>query len=152
MIQVRKLQPKDLQELDINAQALGFQQDVMHNKLDEMLVAINNSKICGIGVGTLVDNQCLLNWIHIMEQYRRDRLGTLLIKSILNIYEQKGALRAYAFTECKEFAESLGFMEVKDQDEIQRIHALYSNSFASTQSGKLFQVSLIDYFKPCCSK
>lgn len=152
MIQVRRVQPQDLEYIFSNAESLGYKQDFMYDFLENMMVVIDNSKITGIGFYINKENKCILNWIYIMKDYRRDRLGTMLVKTMLNIAEQQGALQAYISGEYEDFAEFLGFEKIQDAGEIDAINQLYKDFYKANRYETIYKVSLIDYFKPCCAK
>lgn len=149
MIQVRKVKPEDLQYLFEKLSKLSFDKASILERLDETMIVINSNQLCGVGAGLNVENKCLLNWIYIEESFRRDRMGTALVKTILSNGEQKGALQAYIIGECGDFAEFLGFQKVEDAEEQSQITSLYKQAYGSIGNGDLYKVSLIDYFKPC---
>lgn len=149
MIQARKLQPKDLNYIFQNSNSLDFDREAMINKLENMMVILENNEISGIGCFVNHESKCLLNWISIKEGHRRNRLGTMLVKTMLNIAEQQGAVQAYMYGPCQEFAEFLDFQCMKDHEERVVINSLYQEIYKENASKELFKVSLVDYFKPC---
>lgn len=150
MIQVRKVQPSDVELLLQNLEKLSLDKAVMLEKLDNMMIVINGSEICGIGCGIVVEDICLLNWIFILEEHRRDRLGTALVKTILNNAELNGAKTAYLSGECDNFASFLKFDKVEDAAGIKRLNELYESIYCDNYEHNFYKVSLINYFKPCC--
>jgi N-acetylglutamate synthase-like GNAT family acetyltransferase len=150
VIQVRKVQPNDLEYLARNAKDLGYQQSLMVDHLENMMVILDQNEICGIGFYTNYQNRCLLNWIHIKGSHRRNGFGTMLVKTMLNIAEQQGALQAYMEGSCSEFANFLGFRSIIEEIEIEATKLLFKDIYRNSSAGELFKVSLIDYFKPCC--
>lgn len=151
MIQVRRVQPKDLEYILKNVEALNFEQVLMVNKLENMMVIVDNNEICGIGFYINLENKCILNWIHIKKEHRRKQLGTMLVKTMLNSAEHQGALLAYLHGECDDFAEFLGFQRMIEADEINDINNIYNELYQTETLNKLYKVGLIDYFKPCNS-
>ncbi|OGO78061.1 MAG: hypothetical protein A2Y23_13150 [Clostridiales bacterium GWB2_37_7] len=149
MIQVRRLQPVDLDYIFQNAESLGFHQNTMINKLENIMLVIEDNNICGIGLYINYEDKCILNRIYIKEDQRRKRLGTILVKTILNTVEHQGALQAYMHGSCDEFAEYLGFQKLSDSNQIIDTKMLYQEIFNDNISDNIFKVSLIDYFKPC---
>lgn len=152
MIQTRRVQPQDLDYIFNHAASLGFRQDKMISMLDNMMLVLERGKICGIGFFVVKDNKCLINWVHIQEDYRRDKLGTMLVKTMLSTAEQHGALQAYIYGDCPDFADFLGFAPVLDKAQLKEIHNFYEECFKEKVQEPLFKVSLIDYFKSCCHK
>lgn len=150
MIQVRKVQPSDIELLLKNSEKLSFNKAVMLEKLDNMMIVINGSEICGIGCGIAVEDACLLNWIFIVKEHRRDRLGTALVKTILNNAELNGAKTAYISGRCDGFASFLKFDKIEDMAEIKRLDEIYESVYRECYEHNFYKVSLIDYFKPCC--
>jgi N-acetylglutamate synthase-like GNAT family acetyltransferase len=151
MIQVRKVQPKDLDYILTNVEALNFDKVLMLKNLENMMIIVDNNEICGLGFYINIENQCILNWIHIKQEHRRKQLGTMLVKTMLNSAEHQGALQAFLQGECEDFAEFLGFQNIIEDEEIKDITKLYDQLYQSRILHKLYKVSLIDYFKPCNS-
>ena len=150
MIQVRRVQPKDLAYIFENSEALGYKQAMMSNSLENMMIIVDNHEICGIGFYINIDHKCILDWIHIKKEHRRKQLGTMLVKTMLNSAELQGALQAYLPGECEDFAEFLGFQRMMEA-EINDIDKLYNELYHSKHLNNLYKVSLVDYFKPCNS-
>ena len=149
MIQVRRVQPKDLKYIFNNAEDLAFEQELMSNKLENMFLVIDNNEICGIGFYFNIENKCILNWINIKENYRRNGLGSMLVKTMLNIAEQQGALQAYLQGKCEDFAEFLGFQKIIGAKEIDEINNTYNDLFQTHTFNNIYKVNLFGYFKPC---
>jgi N-acetylglutamate synthase-like GNAT family acetyltransferase len=152
VIQARKLQPNDLDYIFLHANSLGFDQKLMTSKLENMMVIVDNNEISGIGFYINYESKCILNWVFIKDGHRRNRLGTMLVKTMLNIAEQQGAVQAYMTGSCIEFAEYLGFQKVIDGEQISEAVALYHELYKINHSDNIFKVSLVDYFKPCSHK
>lgn len=150
MIQVRAVKPEDLDYIFNNVEALAYEQLFMSDKLDNMMIIIDNKEICGIGFFINVESKCILNWIHIKKEHRRKQLGTMLVKTMLNSAEHQGAIQAYLHGECEEFAEFLGFQSIKE-DEVKDMSSIYSELYQTKTYNNIYKVSLIDYFKPCSS-
>ncbi|MDF2592325.1 MAG: hypothetical protein K0S75_1791 [Clostridia bacterium] len=151
MIQVRKVQPKDLEYIYQNKEALAYNQKSMNDMLENMMIIIDNNEICGSGFYMVIDNKCILNWIHIKKDHRRNQLGTMLVKTILNSAELQGAIQAYLPGECEDFAEFLGFQRIIESDEIDDINRIYSELYEADNFNNIYKVSLVGYFKPCNS-
>jgi len=152
MIQARRIQPQDLDYILKHSDHFGIRQDMMIDKLDHMMLVIENAKICGVGFFILHENKCLVNWVYIIEDYRRGKLGTMLVKTMLSTAEQQGALQAYMHGNCDEFAEFLGFEKLQDNEQTSEVRALYQSVYKDSKLEQLYKVSLIDYFKSCCHK
>lgn len=152
MIQVRKLQPQDLQYIFENAAALGFAKEDMVEKLEHMMVVLEGQEICGMGFFRREEDLCLLNWVCIKEAHRRGSMGTMLVKTMLSNAEQQGAVLAYLPSDTADFAEFLGFQKITDPKEVTSIEALYLKGFGKEASEPLYKVSLVGYFKPCGRK
>lgn len=152
MIEIRRVLPKDLEYLYNNAEALCFDKAYMLDKLEHMMLILVGNVICGIGCGVIFENKCLLNWVYIANDYRRDCMGTALVKAILNNAELNGAKTAYLSGSCEQFASNLKFSRVEENDELQEIERLYNNFFGESFEHSFYKVSLIDYFKPCSCK
>lgn len=152
MIQVRKIKPGDIELLYQNSEELCFDTNTMLSKLDSMMLVINGNKVCGIGCGILAEDKCLLNWINIAKDNRRDRLGTALVKTILNNAELSGSKIAYLSGTCDQFAASLNFSKVETIEEQEEIEGFYRDNYADSYMPAFYKASLEDYFKPCCSK
>ena len=152
MIQVRKLQPQDLQYIYENADALSFVKEDMLEKLEHMMVVLEGNEICGIGFCRMIEDLCLLNWVYIKEAHRRGSLGTMLVKTMLSNAEQQGAVLAYMQSCAEDFAEFLGFQKITDARELTNAGELFIKGFGKEASEPLYKVSLIGYFKPCGRK
>lgn len=152
MIQVRKVQPKDIELLYQHAAELCFDKDIMMDKLESIMLIISSGRICGFACGMVYEDVCLLNRVNIIKEYRRDHLGTALVKTILNNAELNGAKTAYLAGICDEFASSLRFEKVVEGDKAEQIDKLFQDNFGDNYQHNFYEASLIDYFKPCCSK
>ncbi|MGB7604390.1 MAG: hypothetical protein WBL93_02825 [Lutisporaceae bacterium] len=152
MIEIRRLQPKDLEYLYNNAETLSFDKTCMLDKLEHMMLISIGNIICGIGCSMLFENKCLINWVYIANDYRRDCMGTALVKAILNSAELNGAKTAYMSGSCEQFASNLKFNRVEENDEFQKIEKLYNNFFGERFEHNFYKVGLVDYFKPCSCK
>ncbi len=152
MIEIRKVQPKDLEYLYNNAETLFFDKTYMIDKLENMMLISIGNIICGIGCSILFEDICLINWVYISNNYRRDSMGSALVKAILNTAELSGAKTAYLSGSCDQFADNLKFDKMNEKDELQEIERLYSNYFGESFEHSFYKVSLVDYFKPCSCK
>ena len=152
MIQTRRVQPKDLDYIFSHGADLGYKGDKMISKLENMMLVIENNTICGIGFFVVHENKCLINWVHIQEDYRRDKLGTMLVKTMLSTAEQQGALQAFMYGDCPDFAEFLGFAPILDEAQLKDAQNLYQLQFDENVFEPIFKVSLVNYFKSCCNK
>lgn len=151
MIQVRRVKPEDLDYIFKNGESLDYKQVFMSNKLENMMIIIDNNEIIGIGFYINLENKCILNWIHIKKEHRRKQLGTMLVKTMLNSAEHEGALQAYLQGECDDFAEFLGFQRIIEACEINDINNIYNELYQAKTMNNIYKVSLIDYFIPCSS-
>jgi N-acetylglutamate synthase-like GNAT family acetyltransferase len=152
MIQTRRFQPQDIDCIISSSEKLSFDNSVMADKLEHMMLVSENAEICGIGFYMNYEDCCLLNWVFIKEEKRRGRLGTMLVKTMLNTAEKQGAKKAYMVCESQGFAEFLGFNRA-DAEKLDEICRLYQEVYGCEASAdKLYVVSLLDYFKPCCHK
>lgn len=152
MIEIRKVKPKDLEYLYNNSEALHFDKAYMPDKLEQIMLITNADKICGIGCSILFENISLVNWVYIAEDYRRDSLGTALVKAILNTDELNGAKTAYMSGSCDQFALKLEFSKVEENNELLDIEKLYNNFYGENYEHNFYKVSLVNYFKPCSCK
>lgn len=78
-------------------------------KAHHMAVCIINGEIVGCGCSVLDEDDCLLNWIYVTEDYRSDGIGTGILKYLLNQADILGVQNAFLLTECIQFAEKNGF-------------------------------------------
>jgi N-acetylglutamate synthase-like GNAT family acetyltransferase len=152
MIEVRKIQPKDLETLYEKLELLRLDESAVSDKIEDMMLVLDRREICGAGCGVTIEDKCLLNWIYIARDYRLGRLGTALVKTILNNSELSGAKEAYICGNCDRFAASLKFNKVEQAEEIQELERLYRNEFGDSFISNFYKADLTDYFKPCCNK
>jgi N-acetylglutamate synthase-like GNAT family acetyltransferase len=152
MIEFRRVRPDDIDLLLQSAKELNFDKTIMLEKLDSMMVVMNGDRLCGIGCGINIEDKCLLNWIYISKENRREQLGTALVKTLLNNAELSGATFAYLSGSCKEFADFLKFEEVQAINEKKDLKELYRNIYGISFEENFYKAELAGYFKPCCSK
>lgn len=149
MIFVRKAQLKDVEGLVKLNLDYGFTKEEIFNNNGDYYVSINNDILCGSGSLVINDDFCIVKNIIVMEEYRREKIGTMLVKTMLNAAEIKGATIAICIGKCKGFSEYLGFKpNIIDNLPIHVKNYLVSKDILED----IYFVSLIDYFKCSCKK
>lgn len=90
MVFVRKAQLKDVEELIKFNLNYGFTKKDIFNSDGDYYVCINNDIICGCGTLVINEDFCIIKNIIVMEEYKRKKIGTMIVKTMLNAAEIKG--------------------------------------------------------------
>lgn len=147
MIFVRKAQLKDVEglvKLNLNN---GFTKEDIYNNDGDYYVSINNDIICGSGSIFINDDFCVVKNVIVMKEYRREKIGTMIVKTMLNSAEIKGSAIAICIGKCKGFSEYLGFKPIMvDNLPVHVINYMMNKNIKED----IYYVSLVDYFKCSC--
>lgn len=149
MVFVRKAQLKDVEELIKFNLNYGFTKKDIFNSDGDYYVCINNDIICGCGTLVINEDFCIIKNIIVMEEYKRKKIGTMIVKTMLNAAEIKGSTIAICVGKCKGFSEYLGFKPVT----VDNLPNNVKNYLASKNfKENVYCVSLVNYFKCNCKK
>lgn len=147
MIFVRKAKLEDIEALIKLNLDHGFTKEDIFNSDGDYYVSINNDIICGSGSLFINDDFCIVKNVIVMEEYRREKIGTMLVKTMLNSAEIKGSIIAICTGKCKGFSKYLGFKPITiDNLPVHVINYLMSKNIKED----INYVSLVDYFKCSC--
>ncbi|MBK5652828.1 MAG: GNAT family N-acetyltransferase [Rhizobium sp.] len=116
--------------------------------IQNFCVCIIDEKPIGFGCAVLEEKECFINWLYIKEDYRRDGMGTAVVKFLLNRAEISGAQNAFLITDCMQFAVKNGFTKL---DNTSMAENKYIQNYGYPISGCIYHVFLHNYFKTCCS-
>lgn len=148
MFQVRKMKPEDLGFVMNLVEEAGLERGKLLSNLEGFLVCEDNHEKCGCGC--LADDGSIgcLYWLAVNESHRRKSLGSAIVKSLINIAENKGIKEIYAPVVCEEFLKASGFGETSLDAFCESTRAV----LGLTQNYNMYKVSVEGYFKPCSSK
>jgi len=147
MLQIRKIKPEDLSfVLELNGRENRPWGKMLSN-IENFLICEDDNVKCGCGCLVLFGDRGIICWVAVIEDYRRKKLGSAIVKALLNIADLRGAEEVYSAGICGAFLEALGFKETEDTEMGERIKELIGDTGIS----KLYKVSLKGYFK-CCSQ
>lgn len=146
MITVRKAIIDDIDNIINFLSSLGFSdKDIYKDK--DFFVYYENNLLLGCGTAYSKKEYCIIDNIIVDVNYRRNKIGTALVKTILNYYEIKGAKIAFALNGCYEFWKSLGFENLK-RDKLPEL--IKDEKYFNESNNVLYYVNLEGYFKYCC--
>lgn len=145
MIIVRKIRLNDVQELvkflirnDL-ADDIKKDTDYYICKLDDLL--------CGCGMMIKRDDYCVIKNVIVDKESRKQKLGSAIVKTMLNSAELGGAKTALCLGDVAGFSEYLNFKMVKVEELPDNIKSSV-NSIHNNEH--IYAVSLIDYFESAC--
>lgn len=148
MFQIRKVKPEDIGFIMELTSKNGIYEGKLLENIEDFLVCENDNSLRGCGCLITRGRKGYMNWIAISREARREKLGSAVVKALLNIAEHKGIEKVYAPGICPGFLAALGFEETSDIQEVEMVQEVLGSSGA----GKAYEVSLEGYFKPCTQK
>ena len=146
MFFIRRPRIEDIQKLTKMLLANGVTPDGSDERQD-YYVCINNDSICGYGVLINHEDNCLIKDVYVIEDYRRNKFGSSMVKAMLNSAEIHGVKTAFCFTSSKEFVEHLGFKPA-NVNEIPNSFKAFMNT--KDTANDIYSVSLSEYFNCSC--
>lgn len=153
MIYVRKMREEDLdglRELLLDNGELTDKEHISIEKLEheDKYVCISNDKVCGYGKLIRNEAHCLVRDIYVSKESRREKIGSTVVKAMLNSAEIHGADIAILISNCEEFARYLRFEEAS----LSELPYFFKPYLNIDSKEKIYIVSLKDYFScSCCS-
>ncbi len=152
MINIRKLTPEDVERvLGLFEASAANTKGVLANLKDFMLCE-SGSEILGCGCGIVKDNEVFVNCVLVKEASRRDKIGSAIVKAILNQAELNGAKKAYMLTSVPQLAEYLKFDRMSEGTVYKEKQQFFIEAYNGNLSGAIYFANLEGYFKPCCCK
>lgn len=149
MIFVRKARLKDIENIiKLNIYCDVTDKNVFNNK-EDYYVCINNDTICGYGTLAIIEDYCFIKNVYVVEEFRREKIGSMIVKTMLNVAEKNRVNIAICTGKCGSFIEYLGFKPININD-----LPIYIKYHLDSQNLKdyIYSVSLKGYFKCCCKK
>ncbi|HHY76964.1 MAG TPA: GNAT family N-acetyltransferase [Clostridiales bacterium] len=146
MISVRKAIIDDIDDIINFLSSLGYSDTDIYKDKD-FFVYYENSLLLGCGTAYSTKDYCIIDNIVVDVKHRRNKIGTALVKTILNYYEINGAKKAFALNGCYEFWKSLGFQILKSDEQPELIKNIKD---FNESNDVLYYVNLEGYFKNCC--
>ncbi len=146
MIYVRKAQEDDISGL---VKFLIKNDIPIEDKFngEEYYVCNNDSIVCGFGVMTRFDDYCVIKNVFVDTVYRKNKLGSAIVKTMLNSAELNGAKTAVCVGSNAGFLNYLKFKHLNLSELPDNIR----NIIIDDHNNKcIYAVSLIDYFKDTC--
>lgn len=145
MFQIRKVKPEDIGFIIELAKVTGIYEGRLLENIESFLVCENDKALRGCGCLIIKGNRGYMNWVAISGEARREKLGSAVVKALLNIAEHKGVEKVYAPGICPGFLHSLGFEETSCCMEAD----LARDALGASDVNSIYEVSLEGYFKPC---
>lgn len=147
MIIIRKIEMNDIQNLVKflikNDLSVGI-----NNNTDEYYICKNNDSICGYGVMERHNDFCMIKDVFVSKENRGAKLGSSIVKTMLNSAELSGAITALCKGSNEEFSISLNFEPIKTEELTEHIKSFVMEK---AKNEKIYFTSLVDYFKNACS-
>jgi len=148
LFQIRKIKPEDIGFITELTVENGIYEGKLLENIEGFVVCENDKALRGCGCLIANGSRGYINWVAISREARRDKLGSAVVKALLNIAEHKGVDKVYAPGICPGFLHALGFSETScgpEDDQAREVLGLKSVE-------NIFEVSLEGYFKPCSQK
>jgi len=144
LIRVRKAVAEDIDNIVKLLSSIGFKNEDIYIHKD-YFVYYDNEVLLGCGMAFAAEEFCIIDNVFVDEKNRRNKIGTAIVKTILNYYERNGAKTAISYGECDAFCKSLGFdihtvMDLPD----------YVKNALKRDIKHIYAVNLEGYFKGCC--
>lgn len=147
MIQIRKAKAEDIHFIN-NIISVNYRNiNIKISDEENFLICEVGGEKCGCGFLEMNNKECYINWLAIKKEYRRQKLGSAIVKALLNIADLKGIEEAYMLSPCEDFSKSLGF-----EKEYRTLPQYYSTIFGQAAINFLYKVSLAGYFGTCMQK
>lgn len=146
MIFVRKAQLSDIQELVKFLIKNGLIEEI-HNNEGDYYVCKNDDIIYGCGMMVRNDDYCIIKNVIVNKGNRREKLGSAIVKTMLNSAELSGASTAICIGDNKAFSEYLNF-KLLELDELPDDIKSFIKDIDKKEH--VYITSLIDYFKSSC--
>lgn len=147
MIQIRKANIDDAGFILDTLSEVNETGDKILPSIDYFLICESSGEKCGFGCARVLEKQGYINWLTVKEEYRRQKLGSAIMKALLNVVDLKGVKEAYAVSSCDDFLSSLKFSRTEE-----KLPEEYEAFFGPPAGGNLFKVSLEGYFGTCSQK
>lgn len=147
MIHVRKADNGDLefiQELVSRENRSGSE---IEANLECFLICESGTERCGAGCARVSGDKGFINWVTVKIEYRRQKLGSAIMKALLNIMDLRGVKEAYVLSVSEEFLLNLEFYRTEEE-----LSQDYEKFFGAPAKGNLYKVSLDGYFRTCSQK
>ncbi len=148
MFQIRKVKPEDIGFIMELTREAGIHEGRLLENIESFLVCENEKALRGCGCVIIQGNRGYMNWVAISREARREKLGSAVVKALLNIAERKGVEKVYALGICPGFLGALGFEETSCCTEAD----LAREALGASSVSSIYEVSLEGYFKPCTHK
>lgn len=145
MLHIRKVKPEDIGSImRLAGGKAGISGRLLSNPEHFLICEVDNVK-CGCGCLVPDKDRGYLCWVLVDADHRRKKLGSLIVKALLNIADNRGIKEVYSAGICGEFLEALGFEETEDPAAEEALKKL----FVDIDAGKCYKVSLEGYFSSC---
>ncbi|MFZ5353520.1 MAG: GNAT family N-acetyltransferase [Bacillota bacterium] len=152
MITIRNVKPEDVDSvLKLFADNKSNEKGVLANIKDFMLCEASG-KVLGCGCAVIRNEEVYLNCLLVDQASRRDRIGSSIVKALLNHAELAGVKKAYLMTAVPEFADFLRFEKISEDSFYKERLEIFREAFNGNICGSIYFTALEDYFKPCCIK
>lgn len=145
MLQIRRTKPEDIGFIMEIASKNGCPAEKLLSHIEGFLVCEVDGVKCGCGCIILKENKGFMSWVIVSDGHRRKKLGSAIVKALLNIADLKGVKEVYAANVCGEFLEAMGFYKEDGKKGIEDMEDV----FGSINISEYYRVSLEGYFKPC---
>lgn len=153
MIRVRRLVPADLEALQQLLKNAGIPMDKAMSLLMDFMICESDERIIGFGCLKAEDDIGYLDWIYIDEAHRRGKMGSTIVKALLNAADLKGVKDIYTALCCDTASGCDGFLRSLRFRPHSPAGPALAERFAEIFGSRLdafYHVPLLDYFKSCC--
>ncbi|MGE5632505.1 MAG: GNAT family N-acetyltransferase [Caulobacteraceae bacterium] len=144
MIQIRKAAAYDIEFITDTLSGSRQPGDKLLSNLEHFLICESGRVKCGCGCVRTIRDICVINWLIVTKDNRGQKLGSAILKALLNIADLSGAKVAYAPAFCEGFLKSLKFTK-SEKEAVPEFTAV----FGPYDCSNWFEVSLEGYFKSC---
>ncbi|MCK9216754.1 MAG: GNAT family N-acetyltransferase [Firmicutes bacterium] len=147
MIIIKKVEMNDIQNL-VKFLIKHDLAESINNGTDEYYICKNDDMLCGYGVMERHNDFCMIKDVFVSKENRRDKLGSSIVKTMLNSAELSGAITALCKGNNEEFSFALNFKPIKAENLPDHIKSFI---IEKAKNEKIYFTSLVDYFKNACS-
>lgn len=147
MIKIRKATAEDAGFILDILSGNFHDNDLILSNLEGFVICEVGDEKCGCGCVKVSGEKGYVNWLVIREKDRRQKLGSAVMKALLNIADLKGAKQVYSKADCHDFLKSLKFEVVNEE-----LPEEYYGFFSRGENCRLYKVSLEGYFGSCAQK
>jgi N-acetylglutamate synthase-like GNAT family acetyltransferase len=130
----------------------GINEEDIDNKYLDFTVCQDGNNLLGCGCGIIKADSVYIHLILVQNEYRKQKIGSSIVKAILNTADLSGIKQAYMKCQYEAFAKSLRFEALEHHEDNIEIYNAFNEIYHSNIFEHIYTTKIEGYFKPCCCK